>query len=384
MTSPCKHGRLMYAAGADCADMLYGSGVMTPDPFLWYQVPAAHEPAETGIVLSALEITRARSSARAGVTALSMAEARKRWGLPATATAPEEFMAALAAWSGIGHWQVPAGFPFALARKLQDRDLTLEPIPIFFPDRRAKTAAEVDHVRAGIAVAEAALERALDILRNAVAAPDGVLRWQDAVLTADILRGEIDVEIVRRGGSARHTIAAPGRQGADPHAVGSGPVRAGEPIVIDIFPRVQASGYWGDLTRTVVKGAAADVVQRAHAAVQAAQQQALAAIRAGVTAASVHAAAAETLAGAGFETDTDAAVPRGFFHGLGHGLGLEVHEAPRVSANTDTRLAAGDVITVEPGLYYPEWGGVRIEDVAVVEAEGCRNLTRAVKDLIVV
>ncbi len=366
--------RLIYAASERCADLLYLAGFMAPDPFLWLEAGGA-----TYVVVSALEIGRARHDCRPGIDVLSLTEARRRFGLAeddAKLRTPE-IVAAIAARCDIRTFAVPNDFPLGLARQLEGQGLQLSPCEALVPERACKTAAEVAHIRAGVRLAEAGLAEALAMLRQADIGEDRRLFWQGEPLTAERLRGAIDAEIARRGGTASRTIVAPGCQGADPHQAGSGPLRAGEPIVLDIFPRVDATGYHGDLTRTVVKGAAPDIVRRAFAAVQAAQTAARAAIRAGVPAAEPHRLAAQMLLDHGFATDAKAAVPYGFFHGLGHGLGLDVHESPRLSDRVEEPLAAGHVVTVEPGLYYPEWGGIRLEDVVVVTETGCDNLTEA-------
>ena len=193
-------------------------------------------------------------------------------------------------------------------------------------------------------------------------------------MTAEIIRSVIDSHISSLGGVASNTIVAPGKEGADPHNTGSGPVFAHQPIIIDIFPRVTAHGYHGDLTRTVVKGKASPTVKKAYAAVKKARNLAKKMLKPGISGATVHGQVQKTLEDAGFKTDADAAVPYGFFHTTGHGLGLDVHEYPRISS-TDIRYRSGYVLTVEPGLYYPDWGGVRLEDVIVIEKGGCRCLT---------
>lgn len=367
-------GRLIYAASENCADLLYATGFMAPDPLLWFRAPGVG----AAMLVNVLELGRARKQVKSGVTVFSETEFRTRFLVSAdTRLRTEVAVEAVAKATGVTVWQVPDGFPLALARRLEACGLTVEPVADFFPERLLKTEVEVESIRAGVQLAERGLERALALLHAARADRRGVLRWRGRLLTAEILRGEIAAEICRYGGNAAHTIAAPGVQGADPHLVGEGPVRAGEPIVLDIFPRVEATGYFGDLTRTVVKGQAPAVVRRAFAAVQAAQRAAFAQIRAGVSVRRPHRAAEKALRAAGFRTQAKADPPRGFFHGLGHGLGLEVHEGPRVSGRADGKLVAGHVVTVEPGLYYPEWGGIRLEDVVVVTATGCRNLTTA-------
>lgn len=370
---PPRVGRFMVGASENAPDLLYATGFLAPDPFLWLAVDGT-----SYMVVSALELGRARRQARQGVTVLSEAEARERFALAAgQRVTPEAVLTAASRTLRVRHWETPTWCGLGLARRLQDAGLGITPVQEFFPQRACKTPAEVRAVRAGLALAEAGLAHALALLRASRARRDRTLWLDGAPLTAERLRGEIAAAVARGGGVAAHTIAAPGRQGADPHQAGEGPVRAGEPIVLDIFPRVEATGYFGDLTRTVVKGRAAPEVARAFAAVHAAQRAACRVIRAGVRASVPHEAAVATLAQHGFTTDVSADPPRGFIHGLGHGLGLEIHEAPRLGGRAEGMLAAGHVVTVEPGWYDPAWGGVRIEDVVLVTGHGCRRLTRA-------
>ncbi|MBT4820495.1 MAG: aminopeptidase P family protein, partial [Lentisphaerae bacterium] len=371
---PC--GRLIYAASESDADLLYASRFLAPDPFLWYNVAG-----EEGILVSSLEVGRAVKEAARGVTVRSFVDAREAWGVPSRARKLEAYIEALGRHHGVSRWEVPGSFPLGLARRLSQRRIRLTPVSDFFPQRRSKSPEEVEHLREGVALAETGMNRAFDILREASITPEGELSWNGAALTADTLRGEVDAEIARKGGTASHTIAAPGEQGADPHATGTGIIRANTPIVLDIFPRVDATGYFGDLTRTIVKGEVPPIVEKAYTAVHDAQVAAMAAIRAGASASAPHTEAAQVLALAGFETDADTTPPHGFFHGTGHGLGLEIHESPRLSGKAKDCLESGDVVTVEPGLYYPEWGGVRLEDVVVVTDEGCENLTTIEKAL---
>ncbi len=365
--------RFLYAASEACADLLYATGLITPDPFLWFAADGVR-----AVVIGPLELGRARQQVKPGVLVLSEAEARQRYGLEASAKlTPENLLPAISRQTAQPAWQVSPDLALGLARALEKAGLVLTTVKEFFPERALKTAAELELIRAGVAAAEQGLARAVAVLREAEADRDGWLHWRGQPLSAEQLRGEIAAAVALAGGMAAHTIAAPGVQGANPHVAGNGPVRAGEPIVIDIFPRMDATGYFGDLTRTVVKGHAPDGVRAAFSAVAAAQAAAIRTVRAGVPAKQVHAAAASVLSAAGFHTETQGSAPHGFFHGLGHGVGLEIHEMPRVNGSAETLLQTGHVITIEPGLYYPEWGGVRIEDVVAVTADGCENLTTA-------
>jgi Xaa-Pro aminopeptidase len=173
---------------------------------------------------------------------------------------------------------------------------------------------------------------------------------------------------------AQHTIIACGEQGVDPHNEGSGPIRAHQGIIFDIFPRSSRSRYFADMTRTVVKGKASDELRRLYEVVLAAQLRGTELVRDGASGAAVHAEVARAMEARGYPTGVVDGRHQGFFHGTGHGVGLDIHELPRIG-RVDHQLRAGNVVTVEPGLYYAGRGAVRIEDMVVVEADGCRNLT---------
>jgi Xaa-Pro aminopeptidase len=204
------------------------------------------------------------------------------------------------------------------------------------------------------------------------------VRWRDKPLTVEQLKKIINVSLMENDCVAQHTIVACGIDGVDPHNQGSGPIRPNESIVLDIFPRSSRSRYFADMTRTVVKGKASDGLRRMYDAVLAAQLRGIELVRDGAPGQAVHAEVARTMEARGFETGVVDGRNQGFFHGTGHGVGLDIHEPPRIS-KVDYVLKAGQVVTVEPGLYYSRWGAVRIEDLVVVEAGGCRNLTSASK-----
>ena len=191
------------------------------------------------------------------------------------------------------------------------------------------------------------------------------------MLTSERLRAEIDTAIVRVGGAPADTIVAGGEQACDPHERGSGPLRAGELIIIDIFPRDVKTGYYGDLTRTVVKGRATDAQRHLWETVQEGQRRSIAGTRAGADGKPLHEGCKKFFKERGYPTEQREGRHVGFFHGTGHGLGLELHEEPRFPE--DAFLRGGMVFTVEPGLYYPGLGGVRIEDVVAVTKNGLRR-----------
>ena len=186
------------------------------------------------------------------------------------------------------------------------------------------------------------------------------------VLTSERLKFAIEVACLEAGALSLNTIAAGGDQACDPHCRGTGPLRANELIIVDVFPRVQKTGYHGDMTRTFLRGRATEAQQALVAAVRIAQAKAILDVRAGVNGRDVHRGVVAEFEERGFHTTRGATGSVGFFHGTGHGLGLAVHESPILSGAVDSILRRGAVVTVEPGLYYPGLGACRIEDVVQV------------------
>jgi Xaa-Pro aminopeptidase len=174
-----------------------------------------------------------------------------------------------------------------------------------------------------------------------------------------------------------------GRGSADPHWQGEGELRAGEPIVIDFVPRSKKERYYSDMTRTVVRGTPSDEIKDMYSAVREAQQAAIKRIKAGITGNEVHNIVCDVLEARGYETarGKTGVFTEGFIHSTGHGVGLDIHEGPNLS-ESGKELKEGSVVTVEPGLYYKRTGGVRLEDVVVVTASGCKNLTMFGKNLV--
>jgi Xaa-Pro aminopeptidase len=204
-------------------------------------------------------------------------------------------------------------------------------------------------------------------------------------LTVAEVKAAMSVVFAEHGTTADEFIVAPGAQGAVGHDMGSGPVPPGVPVVIDVWPRDNESFMYCDMTRTFVVGDVPDDVRRWHGLCKDALDRSVAAIAEGATGRAVYDAACDVFEAAGEPTqrtkEPGKALADGFFHGLGHGVGLEVHEEPGLGlAGTDT-LRAGDVVTVEPGCYRRGYGGVRLEDLVLVTADGAETLTRYPYDL---
>ncbi|MDL5047526.1 Xaa-Pro peptidase family protein [Oscillatoria amoena NRMC-F 0135] len=273
--------------------------------------------------------------------------------------------------------EVPPDFPLRLAEELNERGIWLETADRIFPEREFKKPAEVKAIVAALRMTEAGLRAGINLLR-AARIEGRHLVAEGRVLTSERVRAEIDAAIVRLGGLPAHTIVAGGKQACDPHERGSGPLRPHQTIILDVFPRDQKSGYYGDMTRTVVRGRANETVKAMYAAVLEGQKYALRKLRPGADGNTIHEHVKNLFAERGFPTKIKKGRQSGFFHGTGHGIGLEIHETPRFSQTT---FKSGQVITVEPGLYDRDIGGVRIEDVALVTRTGHRVLSDFPKQL---
>lgn len=364
--------KFLIASGESSADMLYASGFRAPDAMIFLQTKT-----KKLLLLSDLELDRGRQEAKVdrvdSFSEVAAAQANKK-KIPSYART-------VAAWlqkNSSRNVAVPADFPFGLARELKKEGIRLKPVKgSFFPERETKSPSEVRAIEAAIRIAETGMSRAMEILASASRRKDGRLSLGRKILTSEFLRTEIETTIVRAGGEARgDSIVAGGEQACDPHGRGSGPLRAEELIIIDIFPRDARSGYYGDITRTVVKGVASTAQRKLWETCLSGQKMAAEKMKPDARGAAIHDMVVAYFAEQGYPTERRNGRWQGFFHGTGHGLGLEIHEPPRFASTTFRR---GQVITVEPGIYIPGLGGVRHEDVALITNTGSKFLTKAPK-----
>ena len=367
--------RLLYAASETDADILYPTGFFAPDPFLFIQSGRRRL-----LVMSDLEMDRARAQARVDEVRSWSAYAKAEEAAGGTATPAAVIARALRAL-GVRRVEVPRSFSLGLAMDLDARGIRLETGPDpFWPEREVKRPDEIRAITAALRAAEAGLEAGLAALRATRIGRDGWLRHHGRRFTAEDLRAAVNARIMALGCVPAHTICAPGDQAVDPHEEGHGPIRAHTPIVMDIFPRSERTGYFGDLTRTVVRGRASARLQEVYALVNEGVRLGHRRVRPGARGAAIHREIQDLFTARGYPTGMRDGRMQGFFHGTGHGLGLQIHEPPSISPRRSV-LRAGHVVTVEPGLYYLGLGGVRIEDVALVTPTGSRNLTRVPKVL---
>ena len=368
---------LMVADSEHSADMLYATGLFVPDPFIYLQ--GRGRPL---LVMSDLEIDRARKQApHCRVVSLSDCQKKlRRNGVKSPRFA--DVIRDILREQKIRSVTVPESFSFGLATELTGLGLRVRARSgNFFPRREIKFADEVRKISAALTMAEVGMAEGLQALRLAKIDKQRRLIYRGLPLTSERLRAVIDCAILQARGLAANTIVAGGRQGCDPHERGHGLLRANEPIILDIFPRSQKTGYFGDITRTVVRGRASEAVRKLYDTVFHGQKIALQKVRAGTSTSEIHQCVQQFFGQRGYPTGKRNGRMEGFFHGTGHGLGLEIHESPRMGATSTGALRAGQVVTVEPGLYYPKVGGVRLEDVVLVTPTGARNLTRFEKVL---
>ena len=364
-----KTARLIVAASEQDANLLYATGLFAPDAFIYFEIAGRRH-----LVMSDLEIDRARRQATVD-RVLSLSRCQKKFGVRKLG----DLLPKLLREFGVRAVEVPANFPLGLAKRLRGLRVVVKPDP-FFPAREIKTPVEQRHLTAALRLAEEGMRAGIEVIRLSRIGRDRYLYWRRQRLTSEYVQGVINATIAGLGGNAAHTIVAGGSQGCDPHETGHGPLRAHQPIILDIFPRDLKTGYWGDITRTIVRGRASARVQTMFALVAKAQDVAFDQLRAGVDGQMVHQSIQSLFDRHGFKTGRRHGRMQGFFHGTGHSVGLEIHETPCVAA-VPAILRAGNVVTVEPGLYYPGTGGVRLEDMVVITARGCRNLTRFPKFL---
>jgi Xaa-Pro aminopeptidase len=366
---------LLVAASLANPDMLAASGFPAPDAFVWlelgdrrvavvtgFDVALARRESRADEVLSADELTREERAGGASRDELDLAVVRnclRRYQVRAV--------------------RVPGWFPLAIAEHLRSGgvDVTIDDTELG-DRRRRKDAAAVAALRVIQTIAEQGMILVRDTLAAADHDRDGGLVLAGEPLTSERLRGLLAVFLVEHGAEPGVPIIAGGVHGADPHDVGAGPLRVGEPIVCDLFPRHASLRVFGDMTRTFVVGEPSAEVADAHATCCAVLADAIRRCRPGIRGVDLHLAACERFAAAGYPSEPypDAPSAWRFPHGLGHGVGYAVHEAPNAGASGRDALRAGDSLTIEPGLYRTGVGGIRVEDLVILTGDGCINLNQ--------
>jgi len=363
---------LLVGSSGNCPDVEYASGFRAVDSVVFLVTPEGRH-----LVVPELEAGRAMTSSK-----------RTKVWTPQHLGVRKKGQGGVSLWAAkllktlnIERITVSQSFPSGAAKHLEKSGVKVVLSKSeLFPERAIKTTEECRRIGESQQAAVIAMRAATAALAEAEIDKEGFIRRGRERLTSDLIRAVINHTLLDHRCMCNETIVAGGLQGADPHEIGQGELRAHEPIVIDIFPRHLVHGYWGDLTRTVVRGKASPTIRRMYTAVKAAQSAALNRLKPGVKCSTVHKGAVEEINRRGFMRRIVDGRTVGFIHSTGHGVGLAVHEAPLLGTN-DGRLRRGHVITVEPGLYYPDSGGMRIEDTVVITREGWRYLVPCEKKL---
>lgn len=352
------------------ADLYYATGFSAPDPFIFFEVGK-----KKYVVVNELEFDRAKKEARVDCVLLInkyVTLARKRLREPGQAEVIHEIFSEY----GVKNILAPRTTSFELVDALRTKGYRInagkDP---FFPERLVKSSAEVKNIVDVQKNVFASIALARDVLKKSRVQNRRII-YRGMVLTSDRLRSILNVFLMERGFLASDTIVSCGRHALDPHDAGSGPLFANSSIIIDVFPKSLKTLFNGDATRTFCKGRASESLKRMYATVKEAQEMAIKRlIRAGLNGRDIHEKIHEFFKARGYQTSEKNGHRQGFFHGTGHSIGLEVHEEPARITYRDYMLQVGNVMSVEPGLYYNDIGGVRIEDLVKITKSGCEVLS---------
>ncbi len=361
------NAKLIYDSTERNADLYYATHFEAPDNILYLE-----SRGKKYLILSDLELERGKKEAEID-TILSLsaiAQKAKKMGKEGMVgiidTLLKEFK--------IKKMTVPQSTSFALVDALRKKGYKVEAGDTpFYIERTFKTPKEKKWLRESQKTVFRAMALAEKILKESKIKSGG-LYWHEKILTSEKLRFEIEQFLLQKGfHNTMQPIVACGLQATDPHCIGSGPLKAHQAIIVDIFPRHDKTKFFGDATRTFCKGKASPELKKMYAAVKTAQEMAIQKIKAGVNGKTIHQAIVASFEKEGFKTGTIDGCKQGFIHGTGHGIGLEVHEEPARIGPRDFILKENHVVTVEPGLYYRKYGGVRLEDIVCVTKKGCER-----------
>jgi Xaa-Pro aminopeptidase len=370
---------LIYADSMSNASMRHEVPVPIPDPFLYVERSGVRHAVVTSFEVSRLEPL--------GIVVHPLEEfgfdELMAQGLPRHEVTTQTIENAVAQL-GVEDALVPPTFPLGLADRLRAKGVELKPDrELFAQRRRVKNQTELEGIRRAQRGTEAAMAAARELLRSAEVA-DGSLTLDGEPLSSERIKARIIEVFNEHNLVSDEMIVAHGGQAASGHDMGSGPIAPGEAVVIDLFPRDRETGCYADMTRTFVVGDVPDELAEYHRLVYEALRRSMEAVKAGAEGREVYVLVCDVFHEAGYPTQLSKqpgeVLSNGFFHGLGHGVGLEVHEPPSLSRDP-SQLVAGDVITLEPGLYRQGFGGVRLEDLVLVTDDGAENLTNFPYDL---
>jgi len=367
---------LIYASSKE-SDMLYAARVFITDPFFWFDAGK-----EQYIFLDDREyefFKQENTNARLTPLRLNILDKETRKNKEKTSGANK---LAFALFTLYQLWdkpvEVPAHFPLPMADYLRSKGALLAPRVPFFPERARKSKRELEEIKESIKKTQEAFAFIESVLAKSAIQGNRVI-YNKRTLTSEWLKNEVEKLLFEKGMvCSEGMIISSGNDSAIPHHPGKGPILPHQPIVCDIFPHSKKSGYFADITRTYVKGTPSQRILAMENAVKAAQKKAIAAVRPGSRGADIHELCAFILVKHGFHAGA-----KGFIHATGHGIGLDVHEEPSLGPNSRALLEESNVVTVEPGLYYPSMGGIRIEDIVLVTKTGNHILTTPPKRFVI-
>lgn len=367
--------RLIYNSTEHDTDLYYAIKMWVHDPFPYLEVRG-----KKILIMNDLEIDRAKKQAKVDkVWSINpfIEAAKKKHKTQTTADVIYEILRK----ARVKKVEMPAQTTFTLVDALRKKGIKVvsggNP---FYPQRLIKTREEKQIMEKSQRTVFAALKKVEETLR-ASRAKGGKLYHKGTLLTSDRVRSIIDVFLMERGYTASDTIVACGIHSIDPHDAGSGPLKPNEPIIVDIFPRSLKTRYFGDATRTFCKGKASPALKHMYGVVKKGQELGLKMLKAGVNGKKVHESIVALFDKEGYPTGERDGRMQGFFHSTGHGIGLDLHESPTRVGPVDQKMKAGNVVSVEPGLYIKGIGGVRIEDLVYITKRGCEILSHYPKRL---
>ena len=370
-----KKSIVLIAASESDANLFYATKFLAPDPFIFIQIGK-----KKTLVASDLELDRAKKQASVDEVFSSshlQATLRKKGVSPVNTI---EITSYLLHENGVQTVTVPFNFPFAYADALLKKGFQVEwKGEPFFEERAIKTNDEIQTMTQALRSTERAIEAAVEVMRRSNIRGKYLI-YKGKKLRSEDIKRIINVKLMEANCIAAHTIVSCYNDCVDPHNQGSGPLLANQSIIIDVFPHSSETMYFADITRTFVRGKASPMIKKIYAAVKEGQEIAFDQIKDGADGSKIHGDITHRFEKLGFKTGQMNGRMQGFFHGTGHGVGIEIHEPPRISIGKDI-LRTNHVVTVEPGLYYRNIGGVRLEDMVIVKRNGCANLTKFPKYL---
>ncbi len=370
---------LLSSDSAHNADMYYATGFLAHDPFLY--INSGSEI----LLVSDMELGRAKNE-----SGIKDVRPTSQYGIMEKIRTLQdaddaycEMIFEFLGYENVKRIAVPYNFPLHTADRMREAGFVVIPMKSPFRGmREIKSEKEIAAIQKAQRAGEKALKEGMKAIKHA-SIKKGMLWQEDSPLTTEAVRAVIERTLLTYGCEAPDIIIACGKGSSDPHWQGEGELLADEPIVIDMVPRSKKERYYSDMTRTVMRGNPENELKEMYAAVLESQVDALNNIKAGVSGSGVHNGVCDVLEERGFETarGKSGVFTEGFIHSTGHGVGLDIHEGPSLG-ESGKELKAGNVVTVEPGLYYKNIGGVRLEDIVIVTQKGCKNLTMFEKNLV--